>query len=174
VTLFFALLALVAGIGAVVVTGVVVASRRSEAAADTRDGVGRVALGFGAAIATTATLGSLYLSEVAHFTPCTLCWYQRIAMYPLAVLLVLAAVRRDWAVRPYALALALIGIPISAYHVLLERFPTLESDICSTSVPCTLIWVEELGFVTIPTMALAGFLAVAALLAAGPPPERTP
>jgi len=174
VTLFFALLALVAGVGAVVVAAIVVASRRSPAAADARDGIGRVALGFAAAVASTATLGSLYLSEVAHFTPCTLCWYQRIAMYPLAVVLVMAAVRRDWAIRPYALTLALIGVPISVYHLLLERFPTLERDICSTSVPCTLIWVEELGFLTIPTMALAGFLAVAALLVAGPPTERTP
>ena len=69
----------------------------------------RHGLAIAAIVATTAMLGSLYLSEGAHLPPCRLCWYQRIAMYSLAVILVVAAVRRDWNVRPYALALGLIG-----------------------------------------------------------------
>jgi disulfide bond formation protein DsbB len=86
-------------------------------------------------------------------------------MYPLVPILGMAAVRRDTGVRPYAAALAGIGAVISAYHVLVERFPTLESSVCEPTNPCTLIWVERLGFLTIPTMALIGFSFVLTLLA---------
>ena len=67
--------------------------------------------------------GSLYFSEVAHFVPCRLCWYQRIAMYPLVLLLGIATLRRDVGIRLYAIPLAAIGAAVSIYHVQLERFP---------------------------------------------------
>ena len=116
-------------------------------------------------VAVVATLGSLYLSEVANFIPCRLCWYQRIAMYPLPVLLGIGWWRRDAGVRRYAVPLALIGLAISTYHVLVERFPSLEgSSVCEIANPCTIRWVERFGFVTIPAMALAAFAFISGLL----------
>ena len=107
--------------------------------------------------ALIATLGSLYYSEVVGFEPCRLCWYQRIAMYPLAVILGIAAVTGDRRVRRYVLPLAVIGGAISTYHYLLQWFPTLETGACSTDVPCTAFYVRQLGFVSIPFMALSAF-----------------
>lgn len=119
------------------------------------------------AVALVSTAGSLYLSEVAHFVPCKLCWYQRIAMYPLAPVLGLAALRRDARVWPYALLVGLVGAGLSTYHVLLERFPSLSgSATCDPSNPCTIRWVERFGYLTIPAMALSGFLLIAVLLLA--------
>ena len=116
-------------------------------------------------MAATATAGSLYLSDVAHFVPCALCWYQRIAMYPLVILLGIAAWQGDVGVRRYATPLAAIGAAIAAYHVAVERLPGLPSGACSLDVPCTLIYVERFGFVTIPVMALIGFVAILTLVA---------
>jgi disulfide bond formation protein DsbB len=123
--------------------------------------VGPSALVIGSVIAVVATVGSLYLSEGAHFIPCRLCWYQRIGMYPLAVLLPVAALRHDRRAWPYPLALALVALPISIYHVLLEHFPSLETGACELSNPCSIVWVRHFGFVTIPYMAASGFVAIA-------------
>ena len=109
--------------------------------------------------------GSPYLSEVAHFLPCKLCWYQRIAMYATAIVLVTAMVRRDRSVRPYALVLSACGAVVSVYHIVIENFPNLESSSCDPNNPCSLKWVEELGFITIPVMALTGFLGIFVLMA---------
>jgi disulfide bond formation protein DsbB len=166
-TLFLALLAVVAQ-GAVVVSLVLLATGRRRLLAEH---VGPQALALAACVAVVATLGSLYLSEVANFTPCKLCWYQRIAMYPMAPLLVIAAARRDRGIRPYAITLAGIGAVISTYHVLLERYPTLESSVCDPTNPCTLIWVERFGYLTIPAMALSGFALILVLLAIPRPEE---
>ena len=144
VTLFLALLAVVAQIAVV---------------------VGPQALALAAFVAVIATAGSLYFSEVAHFTPCKLCWYQRIAMYPLAPTLVVATIRRDLGVRVYGAILAVVGALVATYHVLLERYPTLESSICDPTNPCTLIWVERFGYLTIPGMAPSGFALILVLLA---------
>lgn len=118
-------------------------------------------------IAAVATGGSLIFSEVYHFTPCELCWVQRIAMYPLALLLGIAAVRRDLAVRHYAIPLAGLGALVSTWHVLVQRVPAMAGTTsCEATAPCTGIWVEALGVLTIPTMALVGFVAIIALLSA--------
>ena len=117
-------------------------------------------------IALVATGGSLYLSEVARFPPCVLCWYQRCAMYPLVVLLGIATWRRDRSVRPYGLALAGLGLPISGYHYLLEWFPQLESTVCDPTNPCTLVWVRLFGYLSIPLMAATAFAGIALLLGA--------
>lgn len=117
-------------------------------------------------IAAVATAGSLVLSDVYHFTPCELCWYQRIAMYPLVVLLGVAAVRRDLGVRRYALPLSVVGAGLSTWHVLVQRVPAMAATTsCEATAPCTGIWLEALGWLTIPTMAGMGFLAITALLA---------
>src|SRR4051812_4082706 len=116
-------------------------------------------------VALVSTLGSLWLSEGAGFVPCRLCWYQRIAMYPMAVILGIAAFRHDVRVRIYALPVVLIGASISVWHILIERFPSLESSTsCDPANPCSLIWVERFGYLTIPTMALSAFALIATLL----------
>jgi Disulfide bond formation protein DsbB len=170
--LFFALLAVLAAAGTAAVLACSVAARLSPRAgrwwAGTRPEVARSALPLAFAVALTATLGSLYFSEVANFPPCRLCWFQRIAMYPLSLLLGIALVRRDAGVRPYGIALALAGLPVSAWHVLVERFPSLESGSCDPTAPCTVRWVDVWGFATLPLMALVGFATVATLLAVRP------
>ena len=115
-------------------------------------------------VALTATLGSLYLSEIAHFVPCTLCWYQRIAMYPLVPILGIAAWHRDVGVARYAVPLAAIGAVVSIYHYQLERFPSQASVSCSAEAPCTVVWIWKFHFVSIPFMALSGFALIVTLL----------
>ena len=124
-------------------------------------------------------LGSLWYSEVANFVPCELCWFQRIPMYSLAVLLTVAAVRRDQGIRVYGRWLAGIGLAISAWHVAVQRLPSLSgAATCSTDAPCTVMWVDTFGFLTIPTMAGFGFLAILVLLSVptpgAAPAPRTP
>ena len=163
VTLFFAILALVALAFAVVVFVAWLLRRRAPSLwADLVDIVGPMSMALAAVVALVATAGSLYLSEVAHFTPCRLCWYQRIGMYPMVVICGLAALRRDLRAWPYPLALSLLTLVISTYHVLLERYPTLETSVCEVANPCTIVWVKHFGFVTIPFMAASGFLAITA------------
>lgn len=120
--------------------------------------VGQFKLWIAGVVATAATVGSLYFSEVANYRPCTFCWYQRIAMYPLALILGIAAVRKDRSVVVYAVPLAAIGALISLYHVLLERYPQLESSSCDPEVPCNVSWFREFGFVTLAHMALSAFI----------------
>lgn len=129
--------------------------------------IGADALKLAWLVAAVAMGASLYMSEVRNFQPCVLCWYQRIAMYPLVLVLAIAAFRRDLMVRMYAIPLALSGAVISIYHYQLERFPDQETTACSASVPCTTIWFEQLGYITIPMMALSAFALVAVILATG-------
>ena len=111
----------------------------------------------------TATLGSLYLSEILGLIPCMLCWLQRIFMYPLAVILGIAAYRGDDGIAPYSLSLAGIGGSISIYHYLLQKLPALQqAALCSGDVPCSDPHFNWLGFITIPFLALVAFAIVAA------------
>lgn len=116
-------------------------------------------------VALVATAGSLYLSEIMHFVPCLLCWYQRIAMYPLVVVLGVATFRRDIGVWRVAMPLPAIGLLISAYHVLLQYQPTLEVVSCNVGAPCSGRYMAVFGFVSIPVLAGAAFLMILALLA---------
>ncbi len=123
------------------------------------------ALGVAWLVALVATLGSLYLSEIVHYPPCTLCWLQRIAMYPLVVVLGIGALRDDAGVRWYALPLAASGAGLALYHAVLQRVPGLQgATSCSASAPCDVMWLREFGFVSIPVMALGAFLLIAGLL----------
>lgn len=166
---FFALLSVAAAAVAIATVSLMVAARGSGKARALdrrlRDRYAPDALVFAWLVALTSTLGSLYYSEVANFPPCKLCWFQRIAMYPLAVILGVAAFKRDGAVRRYVVPLASIGAVISTYHYLLERFPSLEGAVsCDPTNPCTLVWVWEFHFISIPFMALSGFAAILAVL----------
>lgn len=115
-------------------------------------------------IAAVATAGSLYFSENANLVPCKLCWFQRIAMYPLALLLLIAAIRRDTGIRRYAVPLASVGALISSYHYLIEWRPSLGTGSCDITAPCTVAWFRQFGFISLPLMALSGFVAIVALL----------
>ena len=132
--------------------------------ADIREHLTPFALTAAWGVALLASAGSLYFSEVANYTPCTLCWYQRIAMYPLVLILGIAIFRRDIGIRIYAIPLAVVGAIIATYHWLLERIPELDYGACSAGVPCTQKWFEEFGFVTLPFLALIAFLLVIAFL----------
>jgi disulfide bond formation protein DsbB len=115
-------------------------------------------------VALVATVGSLIYSEVIHFPPCRLCWFQRIAMYPMVVVLLVGAIRREFQAKFYALPMALIGLGISIYHYILQRVPNLESGACDPSNPCSAIFVDVFGFISIPFMAGSGFIVIAVLL----------
>lgn len=128
-------------------------------------GVDGAEIGLAWVVAATAMAGSLWFSEVANYLPCVLCWYQRIAMYPLVLLLLVAMLRRERVIAPYALFLALAGLVVSVYHYQLEWFPD-QSSICSTtaSVPCHVKWFEHFGVATIPFLAGSAFLMVITLM----------
>ena len=112
-----------------------------------------------------ATLGSLFFSEVMKLPPCVLCWYQRIAMYPLTWLLAFGWLSKDDRVRGYAAPLALAGAAIAVYHNLLYYRILPESiSPCVQGVSCTSRQIEWLGFITIPLLSLVSFLIIAALL----------
>lgn len=116
-------------------------------------------------LALLATAGSLFFSEVMQMPPCILCWYQRIAMYPLVVILGIGIVARDGRMKMYALSLCLIGLAISVYHNLLYYGILPESIApCAEGISCTSRQIEWLGFITIPLMALTAFIGIALCL----------
>jgi disulfide bond formation protein DsbB len=162
VQLFTALLAISTAIGVVALLMAAAMTPAHPAAQQVTGAVAEHRSLIVAVITTGATLGSLYFSEVAEYVPCTMCWYQRIAMYSLAAISITATIRRQTPTA-YFVVLAALGAPISLYHYLIERFPDLESGTCSASVPCNYVWFEELGFITLPLMALTAFVAVLAV-----------
>lgn len=168
--LFFAILTVVVdafAIATVLTVAVAKAAPRSALAARAsaaRATLAPDALWAAALVALVAMLGSLYLSEIAHYPPCKLCWYQRIAMYPLSLILAIAAWTRDRRVVRYVLPITLIGGAISLYHYQLERFPTQHSLSCARYVPCTTVWIWKLHYISIPMMALSAFAAIAILV----------
>ena len=112
----------------------------------------KIAVPLAALITTTAMLGSLYFSEVVHYIPCRLCWYQRAAMYPLAIFLIVASSKKLRQTKLIAIILATVGGTVSTYHWFLERFPNLDAGVCDVKVPCEFIWFQQFGFVTLPFM----------------------
>ena len=117
------------------------------------------------AIAAVATAGSLFFSEYSDFVPCRLCWFQRIGMYPLAAILLVAAIRRDHRGGPlYALPLPILASLVSIYHIYIEIHPEAETGSCKVAAPCSVKWIDELGYVTLPVLALTAFAAIIALL----------
>lgn len=111
--------------------------------------------------ALIATFGSLFFSEVMFLPPCTLCWYQRILMYPLVIVLTVGILLRDKNVKFYALPLSLIGLAISIYHNLLYYGVIAESLApCRMGISCTTRQIEWFGFITIPLLALTAFIVI--------------
>ncbi len=113
------------------------------------------------AAALTATLGSLYFSEVRHYLPCNLCWYQRILMYPLVVILAVGLLRQDINLPYYVLPLSLLGQGFSTYHYLLEKTNIFAAPLaCQSGIPCLTPWINWMGFITIPFLAMMGFFII--------------
>jgi disulfide bond formation protein DsbB len=109
-------------------------------------------------VAAIATGGSLFFSEIAHFVPCELCWFQRICMYPLSITTLLAALANDRRVARYLLPLPLVGAGVSVYHLLIENGAIKEPSACLIGgAGCSVKWINEFGYMTIPTLALTGF-----------------
>lgn len=176
---FFALLTLAGNAAVVGVVLVAVAARRSPAARTALDRLRRElapwAVPFAFLIAAGAMAGSLYYSEHVGFEPCTLCWYQRTAIYPVVLILGVAWWRRD-GVAPlrYAMPLTVIAGLISGYHYLIQQFPSLEAGFCSADVPCSAPYLDEFGFVSLAYMgASTAALIVAVLVVGKQPPGGT-
>lgn len=113
------------------------------------------------AVSFTAMLGSLYFSEVVGYEPCEMCWYQRILMYPIVLILGIAVVRKDVKAAVYSAALSGIGMMVSLYHYGIQKvdFLTDAAPACGR-VPCTGIYINWFGFVTIPFLALTAFVII--------------
>lgn len=116
-------------------------------------------------LALLSAAGSLFFSEVMELPPCVLCWYQRIAMYPLILIIGIGIALKDAKWKVYALPLALTGLAISVYHNLIYYGVIPESlTPCTQGVSCSERQIEWLGFITIPLMGLASFLLISGLI----------
>jgi disulfide bond formation protein DsbB len=118
-------------------------------------------------VTALATGGSLFFSEIAHFAPCELCWFERICIYPLSIVALLAALANDHRIARYLLPLPLVGAGIASYHVLVEDGLVAQSKACLLSAPggCATKWIDEFGYVTIPNLTLTAFALTFAFLA---------
>ena len=116
-------------------------------------------------VASASTLGALFLSEVMAIAPCVLCWYQRIFMFPLVLILPAGLLPFDQRVVRYALPLALVGWLIALFHVLLlAGYIPERIEPCAQGVPCTDEQIVWFGFLKIPHLSLLAFSIVIALL----------
>lgn len=108
-----------------------------------------------------AMFGSLYFSEIRQYEPCLLCWYQRILMYPFAIILGIAVVKKDYRISLYTMAMSAIGAMISIYHYSLQKVPFMaDNAVTCGRVPCTGQYINWLGFITIPFLALTAFIII--------------
>src|SRR5699024_1522851 len=109
-------------------------------------------------VSIVATLGSLYFSEIQGFIPCELCWYQRILMYPLVLFLGISTFQNDITIKKYVLPMAVIGWFISLFHYFEQKIPGFAKiKPCAGEVNCNGEYINWLGFITIPFLALAAF-----------------
>ena len=114
-------------------------------------------------VALTATSGSLFYSEIAGLEPCKLCWFQRIFMYPLVILLGIAYFRRDERIGKYVIPMSIIGALIAGYHYTIQRLEFAAA--CSEDVvSCASSTFLKFGYITIPMMALTAFLMIGGFL----------
>lgn len=119
-------------------------------------------------VASTATLGSLFFSEMMNFIPCTMCWYQRIFMYPLVLIFLINLLYPDNSLFKYAFSLVLVGLFFSIYHNLLMFDIIPESAVpCANGVPCSTEYINWFGFITIPFLSLISYLTIFLLLIYG-------
>jgi len=111
-----------------------------------------------------ATAGSLFFSEALGWRPCVLCWYQRILMYPIAILLAIGIVRRDRGLHLYVLPFSTAGMGVSLYHYLLIKTDWFPPPTCAVDIPCTVDYLNWFGFINIPFLALTAFVIITCML----------
>src|SRR3989344_2393163 len=115
--------------------------------------------------AIIATLGSLYFSEIRHFTPCILCWYQRVLMYPLTIIITVGILKKDKGLYQYVLPISILGTIVALYHVLLQKGILPEAIApCTLGASCTTKFVGYFGFITIPVMSLTAFIVISVIM----------
>lgn len=111
--------------------------------------------------AWVSMMGSLYFSEVMRFTPCTLCWFQRVLMYPLAGLIAFGILRRDHHLPFLVLPFSLLGQGLAVYHYLLQKTTIFsQPSSCGLGVTCSSVWIDWFGIVTIPLLSVFGFMVI--------------
>jgi disulfide bond formation protein DsbB len=116
-------------------------------------------------VSLVAVAGSLFLSDYIGYEPCKLCWFQRIFMYPQAILLAIACYKNDRGQIPYLLPFSVIGGSISLYHYAEQKIPALAKILpCTSGVPCNEDYLDWFGFITIPFLALIAFILIFVLL----------
>ena len=122
---------------------------------------------FGWLIASASTLGSLFFSYVMEFAPCVLCWYQRICLFPLVIILARGLFPLDRHVVKYALPLTAFGWLLAAYHCLLyAKWIPASMQPCGKGISCTEEYIELFGFLSIPLLSLISFTALMSILIA--------
>lgn len=113
-------------------------------------------------VSLIATLGSLYFSEVRGYEPCTLCWYQRILMYPMVIIITVAYIQKNAKIALTTAVFSFIGLATSLYHYGLQKLDFLQSTAPACGrVPCSGQYINWLGFITIPFLALTAFVLIA-------------
>ncbi len=167
ITTGYAVLALIADALVLVALIGFVASRMSPAMREqwegVRDGLTPFALHAAWIVSVLAMLGSLYLSQIAGLVPCEFCWFQRICMYPLTLLLGIAAFRGEIAIaKRYLLGMTFVGVGLAVYQYQLERIP--QPTVCSVTIPCNEAAFNIFGFISIPYLSMAAFLLITTLL----------
>jgi len=159
--LFFALLAVIAAAIAIGIAVSALTGDRFRIIESLRP----IAVELAAAVATTAMIGSLILSEGAGYEPCLNCWIQRGFMYPAAFLLIGAVVAKKMILAKIAGGLAVLGLCVSIFHRYEQAAGVEIGGLCDAAAPCSTKFVEQFGFMTIPTMAACGFAAIIGLVA---------
>ena len=165
----YAVLALIADALVVVAAIAFIVSRTSPSGRDwwgsLRDGISPFALQIAWIVAVLATFGSLFLQFFEGLQPCEFCWFQRICMYPLSLLLGIAAFRGDVQVaKRYFIGLSVVGLGLAIYHYQLELFPN-QPLVCSASGPaCNIAVIDVFGFISVPFLSMAAFALISTLL----------
>lgn len=121
-------------------------------------------------VSLVAVGGSLFLSEIMGYVPCTLCWFQRIFMYPIVILLGRACYYGDRTIIGYVFPLSIVGGCLSLYHYAQQKLPGLSKLLpCTAGIPCNVDELDWFGFITIPLMALVAFILITMMLLIGRP-----
>lgn len=116
-------------------------------------------------VSLISTLSSLYFSDVVGYPPCSLCWYQRICMYPIVIISLVGIIRKDINYSYYVLPLSLVGFIIASYHVFIQTFKSVgDSVVCSSGIPCSIKYINVFGFMDIPMFSLIAFFLIIVLV----------
>ncbi|MFH1591589.1 MAG: disulfide bond formation protein B [archaeon] len=151
-------------IGLIILLGILKAATRSKTIDALWDFVRKHALMLAFIVAITATAGSLSYSEILGYAPCELCWFQRIFMYPLVLVLGAGLLRRDPGVRSYAIPMAFIGALFAGYQYIIQHI-TYAATCSADGTSCTVKYVFHYGYITISMMALSAFVLIMLLTA---------